>query len=93
MSDNVIPFPSVPDPFDGDPFTEAQYDGPAVRIRPNATIYTLNEVAYLLDIPRRDVEEELIEGVIPGTPIGDDWLIDRTRYETWLDGLAAEGGQ
>jgi excisionase family DNA binding protein len=92
MSDTT-PFPLVPDPFEGDPFAEPDYDGPAVHIRPHATLYTLNEVAYLLGLPRRDVEEELIEGVIPGTPVGDDWLISRQRLEAWLDALPTEGGE
>jgi excisionase family DNA binding protein len=88
----TTPFPTVPDPFEDDPFAEPGYDGPAVHIRPHATLYTLNEVAYLLSLPRRDVEEELIECVIPGTPIGDDWLISRQRLDAWLEALWAEGG-
>lgn len=91
MSDTT-PFPTVPDPFDDDPFAEPGYDGPAVRIDPQASLYTLNETAYLLGLPRRTVEEELIEGVIPGIPIGGDWLVSRHDLEAWFDSLPSERG-
>ena len=86
---NIIPFPGQSDPFDED-----VYVGPVPQIDPHATLHTLTEVAYLLDLSREVTEEYLTDGTIPGALISGHghWLVSRERLEAWLDALPTEGG-
>ncbi|XVV05479.1 helix-turn-helix domain-containing protein [Actinosynnema sp. CA-248983] len=85
---NIIPFPGASDFDSGD---DDAYDGPVPPINSDATLYTLTEVAYLLDLSRAVTAEYLGNGTIPGVGLGDDWLIHRHELEAWLDGLPREG--
>jgi len=71
---------------------DATYDGPEVDIAEDATVFTLNETAYLLNIPVVDTREGLSNGDIPGVLVGEDWLVWRPRLMAWLNGLPKEGG-
>jgi excisionase family DNA binding protein len=89
----VIPFPEPREPLDGQPPDEDSYQGPVPDIDPDATLYTLTEVAYLLNLSREVTAEYLTDGTIPGgSLIGGGWLVSRRRLEAWLDDLPREGG-
>ena len=84
---------NFPEPRDGEvpEDFDATYDGPDVDICPDATVYTLIETAYLLDLPIADTREGLSNGDIPGVLAGDDWLVWRPRLKAWVDGLPTDG--
>ncbi|GAA3460682.1 hypothetical protein ACFFSW_34330 [Saccharothrix longispora] len=85
------PVPGPNNPFDlpseGDP-----YDGPEVEIDPRASLFTLTEVAFLLDLSIGVTTEYLTNGTIPGTQVGGYWFSARTDLKTWWDNLPREGG-
>lgn len=51
--------------------------------------YTVDEVAYLLNLSRGIAYQYVRDGVIPAERIGRRWLISRRRLHAWLDGQAA----
>ncbi|GAA2538863.1 helix-turn-helix domain-containing protein [Pseudonocardia hydrocarbonoxydans] len=51
--------------------------------------YTVDEVAYLLNLSRGVAYQYVRDGVIPAERIGRRWLIPRKRLHAWLDGRAA----
>ncbi|WP_214370897.1 helix-turn-helix domain-containing protein [Pseudonocardia sp. H11422] len=51
--------------------------------------YTVDEVAYLLNVSRGMAYQYVRDGVIPAERIGRRWLIPRKRLHDWLDGKAA----
>ena len=48
--------------------------------------YTVDEVAYLLNISRNAAYEHVRGGVIPAERLGRSWRISRKRFQAWLDG-------
>ncbi|GDY29519.1 hypothetical protein [Gandjariella thermophila] len=87
----LIPFPR--EPFDHGPSDEDAYRGPVPDIDPAATLYTLREVAYLLDLTCEVTAGYLADGTIRGgLLVGGHWLVWRGQLEAWLDGLPPEGG-
>lgn len=50
--------------------------------------YTVDEVAYLLNLSRGIAYQYVRDGVIPAERIGRRWLIPRNRLHAWLDGRA-----
>jgi excisionase family DNA binding protein len=51
--------------------------------------YTVDEVAYLLNLSRGIAYQHVRDGVIPAERVGRRWLIPRKRFHAWLDGQAA----
>lgn len=51
--------------------------------------YTVDEVAYLLNLSRGIAYQYVRDGVIPAERIGRRWLIPRKRLHDWLDGQKA----
>ncbi|MBN9096863.1 MAG: helix-turn-helix domain-containing protein [Pseudonocardia sp.] len=51
--------------------------------------YTVDEVAYLLNISRGAAYQHVRDGVIPAERMGRSWRIPRKRFHAWLDGRAA----
>lgn len=51
--------------------------------------YTVDEVAYLLNLSRGIAYQYVRDGVIPAERIGRRWLIPRKRLHDWLDGQTA----
>jgi excisionase family DNA binding protein len=51
--------------------------------------YTVEEVAYLLNLSRGIAYQHVRDGVIPAERVGRRWLIPRKRFHAWLDGQAA----
>jgi excisionase family DNA binding protein len=50
--------------------------------------YTVDEVAYLLNLSRGITYQYVREGVIPAEGVGRRWVISRRRLHAWLDGLS-----
>lgn len=50
--------------------------------------YTVDEVAYLLNLSRGIAYQYVRDGVIPAERVGRRWLISRRRLHAWLDGQA-----
>jgi excisionase family DNA binding protein len=50
--------------------------------------YTVDEVAYLLNLSRGIAYQYVRDGVIPAERVGRRWLIPRKRLHAWLDGQA-----
>lgn len=50
--------------------------------------YTVDEVAYLLNLSRGIAYQYVRDGVIPAERIRRRWLIPRKRLYAWLDGQA-----
>ena len=70
---------------------------PVVRLVPRtgATVvepvtYTVREVAKLLGISLGSTYALVRDGTIPATRLGGRWLIPRTRFHAWLDGIAEQ---
>jgi excisionase family DNA binding protein len=61
----------------------------AMVIDTNRLIYTVEEVAYLLNLSRGIAYQHVRDGVIPAERVGRRWLIPRKRFHAWLDGRAA----
>jgi excisionase family DNA binding protein len=51
--------------------------------------YTVDEVAYLLNVSRGIAYQYVRDGVIPAERVGRRWLIPRKRFHAWLDGQTA----
>ncbi|GAA1187587.1 helix-turn-helix domain-containing protein [Pseudonocardia alaniniphila] len=50
--------------------------------------YTVDEVAFLLNISRGIAYQHVRDGLIPAERVGRRWLIPRKRFHAWLDGRA-----
>lgn len=50
--------------------------------------YTVDEVAYLLNLSRGIAYQYVRDGVIPAERVGRRWLISRKRLHAWIDGRA-----
>lgn len=53
--------------------------------------YTVDEVAYLLNLSRGVTYECLRDGTIPAERVGRRWVISRRRLHDWLDGRPISG--
>jgi len=61
----------------------------AATIDTKRLTYTVDEVAYLLNLSRGIAYQHVRDGVIPAERVGRRWLIPRKRFHAWLDGQAA----
>ena len=61
----------------------------AVVIDTKRLTYTVEEVAYLLNLPPGIAYQHVRDGVIPAERVGRRWLIPRKRFHAWLDGKGA----
>ena len=61
------------------------------RFRPRPTkeraVYTVQEVAHLLGLALSGTYTLIREGTIPALKMGSRWLIPKTRFHAWLDGI------
>jgi excisionase family DNA binding protein len=55
-----------------------------------SAVYTVREVAGLLQLHLGGVYELLRNGTIPAERFGRRWIISRVRFHAWLDGLSGE---
>ncbi|MGH3828236.1 MAG: helix-turn-helix domain-containing protein [Pseudonocardiaceae bacterium] len=55
---------------------------------PGREIYTVAQVARMLNMNLGTVYHLLREGVIPAKRLGRRWVIPRKRFHRWLDGLS-----
>lgn len=53
--------------------------------------YSVDEVAYLLNLSGGVTYECLRDGTIPAERVGRRWVISRRRRHAWLDGLPISG--
>ncbi|MFF0173196.1 helix-turn-helix domain-containing protein [Micromonospora profundi] len=60
----------------------------AVVVEP--VTYTVREVAKLLGISLGSTYALVRAGTIPATRLGGRWLIPRTRFHAWLDGVTEQ---
>ncbi|MGW0503034.1 helix-turn-helix domain-containing protein [Micromonospora sp. NPDC003241] len=72
---------------------------PVVRLVPRSgtvvvapVTYTVREVAKLLGISLGSTYALVRAGTIPATRLGGRWLIPRTRFHAWLDGVTEQPG-
>lgn len=89
-TDNVIPFPHGGGDDDCPADWDACYDGPPIEISEHATVYTLTETAFLLDMPIAETEMHLSDGTVPGVNVGGHWLIWRPALTAWLNSLGGD---
>lgn len=54
--------------------------------------YPVREVAKLLGISLGSTYALVRDGTIPATRLGGRWLIPRTRFHAWLDGVTEQPG-
>ncbi|GAA4564986.1 hypothetical protein GCM10023176_12060 [Micromonospora coerulea] len=71
--------------------------GSVVRLLPRSggnavepVTYTVREVAKLLGISLGSTYALVRDGTIPATRLGSRWLIPRTRFHAWLDGISEQ---
>ncbi|WP_439427776.1 helix-turn-helix domain-containing protein [Micromonospora sp. LA-10] len=71
--------------------------GSVVRLIPRSggsavepVTYTVREVAKLLGISLGSTYALVRDGTIPATRLGGRWLIPRTRFHAWLDGVTEQ---
>jgi excisionase family DNA binding protein len=61
------------------------------RFRPKPTrervVYTVQEVAHLLGLGLSGTYLLIREGTIPAIKIGGRWLVPKSRFHAWLDGI------
>jgi excisionase family DNA binding protein len=61
------------------------------RFRPKSTrdrlVYTVQEVADMLGLALGGTYTLIREGCIPAIKMGGRWVVPKTRFHTWLDGL------
>ena len=50
-------------------------------------VYTVKEVAQLLDLSLGGTYTLVREGTIPALKIGGRWVIPKKRFHAWLDGF------
>lgn len=81
----------VPEQREHPEHDDVPYTGPVPVIARDRLTYTVDEVAYLLNLSRGVTYQYVRQGVIPAERIGRRWIIPRRRFHAWLDGLAEEG--
>lgn len=62
----------------------------SVKDLPGSEIYTVMDVAHMLNINVGTVYQLLRNGAIPAKRLGRRWVIPRKRFHGWLDGLEQE---
>lgn len=69
---------------------------PVIRLVPRTSAavepvtYTVREVAKLLGISLGSTYALVRDGTIPATRLGGRWIIPRTRFHAWLDGVTEQ---
>lgn len=61
--------------------------GAVVVSRPDSLVYTVSEIAYLLDFSVEATVQDLREGVMPGVWVGGCWVVPRRQFHAWLNSL------
>ncbi|MGW5050643.1 hypothetical protein [Actinokineospora sp. NPDC004072] len=90
----IINFPTPRDSDDDYPEDwDACYDGPELDLCPDATVYTLTETAFLLDMPVAETASHLRDGTVPGIQVDGEWLVWRPALMAWLNTLREDGDQ
>lgn len=89
---SIVPFPQSDEPFEDEDesFVDRGYEGPVPEIDPNATLLTVTQVSFLLNLPCEVTRENLADGGMPGWRLGDEWLISRARLGAWINGLSCD---
>ena len=82
----VVPFARRPVDDLGEE-VDSVYTGRTPVIDTGRLTYTVDEVAYLLNLSRGVTYQYVREGTIPSERIGRRWVIPRRRFHAWLDGL------
>jgi excisionase family DNA binding protein len=61
------------------------------RFRPRPSgeraVYTVQEVAHLLGLALSGTYTLIREGTIPAIRMGGRWLVPKSRFHAWLDGI------
>ena len=74
--------------LDGSRFDPA--DPISVSDLPGTEIYTVAQVARMLNMNVGSVYQLLRDGVIPAKRLGRRWIVPRRRFHQWLDELSNE---
>jgi excisionase family DNA binding protein len=67
--------------------SQPRKEGGTVVIDDSRLTYTVDEVAFLLNVSRGIAYQYVREGVIPAERIGRRWVIPRGWLHAWLDGV------
>jgi excisionase family DNA binding protein len=62
-------------------------DPVSINDLPNLEIYTVPQVAHMLNMTAGTVYQLLRNGTIPARRLDRRWLISRRRFHDWLDDL------
>ncbi|MGW4831331.1 excisionase family DNA-binding protein [Amycolatopsis japonica] len=88
MTARLIQFPSHAVAVDStDEPDDAPYTGPAPTFAPDATTYTVEQVAYLISLSVDLTREYVENGTIPAIQTADSWEIPRAQFREWVDNL------
>jgi excisionase family DNA binding protein len=75
---NVLPFTARPD-------DSAPADPAEIRVTSTRAVYTVSEVAELLDLSLGGTYQLCRNGEIPAIKLGNRWVIPKRRFHDWLD--------
>jgi excisionase family DNA binding protein len=60
---------------------------------PTDAVFTIDELAAYLKLPKRTLYKLVQEGTIPGHKVGRHWRFKRDTIDRWLDGTAPSAAQ
>jgi excisionase family DNA binding protein len=86
-----FPSPATADTTADQP-DDTPYTGPVPVFDPDATTYTVEQVAYLISLSADVTREWAEDGTIPAVRTGNGWEIPRKRFTEWIDSLPTDGG-
>jgi excisionase family DNA binding protein len=59
---------------------------------PTDAVFTIDELAVYLKLPKRTLYKLAQEGTIPGQKVGRHWRFKRDTIDRWLDHRGADEG-
>lgn len=80
------------EPIDRSPRSLTGLREPHVGNESTPAVYTVREVARLLDLAPGTTYELLRAGEIPGRRVGRRWLISRALFHEWIDASPGRAG-
>ncbi|MFJ8912053.1 hypothetical protein [Amycolatopsis sp. NPDC102389] len=78
----VVDFTDEPD--------DAPYTGPIPTFAPDATTYTVDQAAYLINLSADLTRDYVENGTIPAIRTEHGWEIPRKRFAEWVDSLPTD---
>lgn len=69
----------------GKPDSSAARKAVAIARVPTDAVYTIDELAIYLKLPKRTLYKLAQEGTVPGHKVGRHWRFKRDTIDRWLD--------